>query len=168
MLSWGHNRPIGGESWGSYSNNDSDINNRNLTGQAWQRVGSSVWEDGCGSEDSKFFFSEVAVTWSPVLTRCKGKRRLFLILTTTGQNISKVNTTEMNINSDLQKKHSTTKQRRIHPRDNVHSVIMHFKRATERMTTICQTMNHEPDYQEAKWTEFLPLWTYKYSRKGTN
>lgn len=43
----------------------------------------------------------------------KGKRRLFLILTTTGQNISKVNTTEMNINSDLQKKHSTTKQRRI-------------------------------------------------------
>lgn len=90
-----------------------------------------------------------------ILTRCERKVGPFLILTTADQNISKVNSTEMDINSDLQKKYS----RAVHIcGDNVHSIRPKYLLKTYDMpgtelsasVQSCGKMDKIPAFMELK------------------
>lgn len=132
-------------------NDGTDVSTRNLT-DSRQTPQSYFWEKEPGSEQSQnyLFWS---ITYPPILTRCEGQVGLFLILTIADQYISKINTTEMDINSHLQRKQSSKtemytswKQSSLFNYSKISWMNDNYMPGVE----LRAEMNHE-----AKWTVFV-------------
>lgn len=81
---------------------EADISKTPLT--AGRHLHRSAQDEAHGSENTLYLLFLKQSLGPFLLTGREGKLGPFLILITTGQNINKVNPTEMDINSDLQRK----------------------------------------------------------------